>query len=47
MATAYEWRRPFSNQEVNALHAEAFNTRVFDESGWNWEELVYRYSLAG
>jgi hypothetical protein len=28
--------------EVNALHAEAFETRVFDESEWNWAELVRR-----
>ncbi len=45
MATAYEWRGAFTNQEVNALHAEAFNTRVFDESEWNWVELVHRHSL--
>ena len=45
MATAYEWRGTFTNQEVNALHAEAFNTRVFDESEWNWVELVHRHSL--
>jgi hypothetical protein len=45
MATVYEWRGAFTNQEVNALHAEAFNTRVFDESEWNWAELVHRHSL--
>lgn len=36
MTTVYEWRGTFTNQEVNTLHAEAFNTRVFDESEWNW-----------
>ena len=45
MTTVYEWRGAFTNQEVNALHAEAFNTRVFEESGWNWVELVHRHSL--
>jgi len=45
MTTVYEWRGTFTNQEVNALHAEAFNTRVFDESEWNWVELVHRHSL--
>jgi len=45
MPTVYEWRGAFTNQEVNALHAEAFNTRVFDESEWNWVELVHRHSL--
>jgi GNAT superfamily N-acetyltransferase len=41
----YEWRGGFTNGEVNRLHAEAFATRVFDESEWNWEELVARHSL--
>lgn len=45
MTTVYEWRGAFTNQEVNALHAEAFSTRVFDESEWNWVELVNRHSL--
>ena len=27
------------------LHAEAFGTRVFDESEWNWVQLVHRHSL--
>jgi len=45
MTTVYEWRGAFTNQEVNALHAEAFNTRVFEESEWNWVELVHRHSL--
>jgi GNAT superfamily N-acetyltransferase len=45
MTTVYEWRGAFTNQEINALHAEAFNTRMFDDSEWNWEELVHRHSL--
>lgn len=45
MAVAFEWRGDFDNLEVNALHAEAFETRVFDESEWNWHELVRRHSL--
>jgi len=45
MTTLYEWRGAFTNQEVNALHAEAFSTAVFDESEWNWVELVHRCSL--
>lgn len=39
------WRGEFQNAEVNALHAEAFETRVFDEAEWNWETLVPRHSL--
>jgi len=45
VTVSYEWRGAFGNQEVNALHAEAFQTPVFDESEWNWAELVSRHSL--
>lgn len=41
----FEWRGAFSNREVNELHAEAFESRVFDESEWNWRELTARHSL--
>jgi GNAT superfamily N-acetyltransferase len=40
-----EWRGTFGNPEANALHAEAFRTRVFDESEWNWVRLVGDHSL--
>jgi ribosomal protein S18 acetylase RimI-like enzyme len=30
---------------VNELHAEAFATRVFDESEWDWVDLTARHSL--
>jgi GNAT superfamily N-acetyltransferase len=45
MAVTAEWRGEFDNAEVNELHAEAFETRVFDASEWNWVELVHRHSL--
>lgn len=45
MTITYEWRGAFDNVEVNGLHAEAFKTRVFDESEWNWRALVDRHSL--
>ena len=41
----YEWRGQFTNEEVNALHAEAFETRIFSEDEWNWIELTARHSL--
>ena len=41
----YAWRGEFTNVEVNALHAEAFGTRVYDESEWDWRELTDRHSL--
>lgn len=39
------WKGDFKNVEVNALHAEAFETRVFDEAEWNWRDLTERHSL--
>lgn len=45
MSITYQWRGDFRNAELNELHAEAFETRVFDESEWNWSELVHRHSL--
>lgn len=39
------WRGPFTNDEVHGLHAEAFETRLYDESEWNWENLTARHSL--
>jgi hypothetical protein len=34
------WRGGFSNAEVNALHAEAFETRVVSDDQWDWQRLV-------
>jgi GNAT superfamily N-acetyltransferase len=45
MAISYEWRGDFTNAELNALHAEAFGTHVYDESEWNWVEQVHGHSL--
>jgi GNAT superfamily N-acetyltransferase len=41
----FQWRGAFTNAEVNALHAEAFQTRLYDESEWNWVEQTRRHSL--
>lgn len=41
----FQWRGAFANLEIHALHAEAFETRLYDESEWNWVELCHRYSL--
>lgn len=45
MEVVYEWRGTFASHEVNALHAEAFETRVFSDSEWNWADLSARHSL--
>jgi hypothetical protein len=39
------WRGEFANAEANELHAEAFETRVYSEDEWNWNEQVRRHSL--
>ncbi len=45
MTTIFEWRGAFTNEEVNALHAEAFHTRVYDEDEWDWVRLTSQHSL--
>jgi GNAT superfamily N-acetyltransferase len=45
MTIEVTWRGSFTNPEANALHAEAFGTRVFDASEWNWERLLRDHSL--
>ena len=41
----FRWRGAFTNAEVNALHAEAFETRVFTAEEWDWVALTERHSL--
>ena len=45
MTITYLWRGDFTNTELNELHAEAFETRIFDEAEWNWVEQVHGHSL--
>jgi GNAT superfamily N-acetyltransferase len=45
MAVDFEWRGAFTDTELNQLHAEAFETRLFDDGAWNWTELLDRHSL--
>ena len=40
-----EWRGRFTNEEIHRLHAEAFDTRLYDASEWDWEAQVERHSL--
>lgn len=44
-AVTYAWRGPFTNAEIHALHAQAFETRLFDESEWDWVAQTVQYSL--
>jgi len=45
MTVTYTWRGEFGNDEVNPLHAEAFDTRVFTADEWDWVALTARHSL--
>jgi GNAT superfamily N-acetyltransferase len=45
MAITYSWRGPVENMELNRLHAEAFETRVYPTDEWNWVEQLEGHSL--
>ena len=45
MAVDYEWRGACTDSELNQLHAEAFETRIVDDGGWSWTDLLDRHSL--
>jgi GNAT superfamily N-acetyltransferase len=45
MGVSYQWRGSFENTEVNALHAEAFDTPVYSDDEWNWNALLATHSL--
>jgi GNAT superfamily N-acetyltransferase len=45
VAITYEWRGAFANDEVNALHAEAFATEAFSAEEWDWRAQVLGHSL--
>jgi GNAT superfamily N-acetyltransferase len=42
MEVHYEWRAPFANAEVNALHAQGFTHPVLDI---DWRSQLERHSL--
>lgn len=42
---SYVWRGTFTNTEIHTLHAEAFQTRIYDESEWDWVSQCERFSL--
>lgn len=42
---AIQWRGEFTSGEANALHAEAFATRLFSDEEWDWRRQVEQHSL--
>ena len=45
MEVGYAWRGSVEDEELNRLHAEAFDTPVYSADEWNWVELLNRHSL--
>jgi GNAT superfamily N-acetyltransferase len=45
VVATFAWRGAFTSAEVNVLHAEAFETRLYDDSEWDWVAQVARHSL--
>lgn len=45
MTIAYTWRGEFVSDEVNHLHAEAFEHRVYSLKEWDWRSIVGAHSL--
>lgn len=45
MPIEYRWRGEVGNDEVNTLHAEAFETRLFTADEWDWQSLLAQHSL--
>lgn len=41
----YSWRGAVGDDELNRLHAEAFDTRVFTADEWPWRSALERYSV--
>lgn len=41
----FSWRGDFDSGEVNKLHANAFEHRVFEVSEWDWARLCADHSL--
>jgi GNAT superfamily N-acetyltransferase len=45
MVISYLWRGDVANAELNALHAEAFDTRVYGDHEWDWVAQLRDHSL--
>ena len=45
MEVLYAWRGEVTSTELNALHAEAFDTRVYGDDEWNWRAQLEGHSL--
>jgi len=45
MPITYAWRGDVTSTELNALHAEAFDTHVYTDDEWDWVAQLESHSL--
>ena len=45
MSITFTWRGDVASTELNLLHAEAFGTRVYDDTEWDWPAQLQGHSL--
>jgi GNAT superfamily N-acetyltransferase len=45
MAFTYAWRGDVTSTELNRLHADAFDTRLYDDDEWDWTSQLHGHSL--
>jgi GNAT superfamily N-acetyltransferase len=45
MAVTYTWRGDVTSSELNRLHADAFETRLYADGEWDWVAQLQGHSL--
>jgi hypothetical protein len=45
LTVTFECRGDFDSEEVNALHAVAFDHRPYGPGEWNWRTIVLEHSV--
>jgi GNAT superfamily N-acetyltransferase len=45
MTVMYAWRGGVTSTELNELHADAFQTRLYTDDGWDWVAQLDGHSL--
>ena len=45
MTVTYAWRDEVTSSELNTLHADAFETRLYTDDEWDWVAQLEAHSL--
>jgi GNAT superfamily N-acetyltransferase len=45
MTVTYAWRGDVTSTELNGLHADAFETRLYADDEWDWLAQLHGHSL--